>query len=39
MNFEYMPELNTRYAYFGVLGFMSLVAISLLILFRKKQWF
>ncbi|MGD8418106.1 MAG: magnesium transporter CorA family protein [Pseudomonadales bacterium] len=39
MNFDYMPELNTRYAYFGVLGFMAVVVVSLLILFRRKQWF
>lgn len=39
MNFEYMPELNTRYAYFAVLGFMAIVAVTLLIVFRRKQWF
>ncbi len=39
MNFEYMPELSSRYAYFSVLGFMGLVVISLLVFFRKKQWF
>lgn len=39
MNFDYMPELNIRFAYFSVLGFMALVVASLLVLFRRKQWF
>lgn len=39
MNFEYMPELTSRYAYFGVLGLMTVVVVSLLIFFRRKQWF
>ncbi len=39
MNFEYMPELTTRYAYFFVLAVMTVVAIGLLVLFRRKRWF
>jgi magnesium transporter len=39
MNFNFMPELNMRFAYFTVLGFMALVVVSLLVLFRRKQWF
>jgi len=39
MNFEYMPELTSQYAYFGVLGFMAVVVVTLLIVFRRKQWF
>jgi magnesium transporter len=39
MNFDYMPELKSRYAYFGVLGFMAVVVVALLVLFRRKQWF
>lgn len=39
MNFEYMPELATRNAYFIVLTFMGVVAVGLLVLFKRKQWF
>jgi magnesium transporter len=38
MNFEYLPELKWRYAYFVVLGIMVVVALSLLSYFRKKHW-
>lgn len=38
MNFEYMPELKTRFGYFMVLGFMALVAIALLFYFYRKGW-
>ena len=38
MNFEYMPELKMRYAYFFVLGGMVSLAAVLLILFRIKRW-
>ena len=39
MNFEYMPELTSRYAYFAVLSIMVAVVTALLYYFRKKQWF
>lgn len=39
MNFQFMPELHWKYGYFGVLGFMLIVAVSLLFYFRKKKWF
>ncbi len=39
MNFEHMPELQLRYGYFAVLGFMAAVAATLLIIFRIKRWF
>ena len=39
MNFEYMPELTNRYAYFTVLSIMVAVVTALLYYFRKKQWF
>lgn len=39
MNFEHMPELTSPYAYFSVLGLMAVVVVSLLVFFRKKQWF
>ncbi len=38
MNFEYMPELTWRYGYFTVLGVMSILGISLAVLFRKLRW-
>ncbi len=39
MNFEYMPELRSRYGYFGVLGAMAVIAVGLVIYFRKRKWF
>jgi magnesium transporter len=39
MNFENMPELGVRYAYYVVLGFMALVGIGMLAFFYKKGWF
>ena len=38
MNFKYMPELNTKYGYFVVLGIMILVAGGLFTYFRRKKW-
>ncbi|MAT93103.1 MAG: metal transporter [Halioglobus sp.] len=38
MNFEYMPELSWRYAYFTLLGVMALVATSMLVMFRRIRW-
>ncbi len=38
MNFEYMPELAYRHGYFVVWGVMSVVAILMLIYFRRKKW-
>jgi len=39
MNFDYMPELRYEPAYFIVLGFMGLIAIVMLILFKIHRWF
>ena len=39
MNFENMPELGVRYAYYLILGFMALVGIGMLGFFYKKGWF
>lgn len=39
MNFEYMPELKSRYGYFFTLGGMSLLVIGLLVYFKIKKWF
>jgi len=38
MNFEFMPELTWRNAYFFVLTFMAILTTGLLILFRKIKW-
>jgi magnesium transporter len=39
MNFKYMPELEWRYGYFMVLGLMAVIAVVLLIFFKRKKWF
>ena len=38
MNFEFMPELGWRWAYFAVWGIMVAVTVGMLIFFRKKKW-
>ena len=38
MNFEYMPELKSRPAYFIVLGVMASIATTLVLIFRRKRW-
>jgi magnesium transporter len=38
MNFHYMPELEWRYGYFGVLTLMLCIIIGMLVYFRKKKW-
>ena len=38
MNFEYIPELKIKYAYFVMLGVMATIAGVLLLLFRKMRW-
>jgi magnesium transporter len=38
MNFTYMPELDWRYGYFGVLAVMALSALVLYRLFRRSGW-
>ncbi len=38
MNFEYMPELEWKGAYFVVLGIMGITIATLLVLFRKYRW-
>lgn len=39
MNFRYMPELEWQWGYFGVLGVMVLLAGSMIVYFRRKNWF
>jgi magnesium transporter len=38
MNFEFMPELKWRWAYFSVWGVILIVAVFMLIFFRRKKW-
>ena len=38
MNFENMPELKMKYAYFAVIGIMFIIAILLIIYFIRKGW-
>jgi magnesium transporter len=38
MNFEFMPELRWRWAYFIVWGVIAVVAVSMVIFFRRKKW-
>ena len=38
MNFEYMPELGYKYAYFILLGVMALLILGMFFYFRRKKW-
>jgi magnesium transporter len=38
MNFEYMPELESRWGYPLVLAVMTAVGVGMLVLFRSKRW-
>ena len=39
MNFDYMPELYYQYGYFVILGVMVLIAIVMILIFKKHRWF
>lgn len=39
MNFNNMPELEWQWGYYGVLGFMALLAIGMLVMFKRRKWF
>lgn len=39
MNFEYMPELKVRWAYPAVLILMLVIAVTMLVYFKRKRWF
>ncbi len=39
MNFEYMPDLKWHYGYFVVWAVMIIIAIVMVIFFRRKKWF
>src|SRR5215204_2726512 len=38
MNFENMPELHSRYGYYTVWAIMLLVAVGMLLFFRRRGW-
>ncbi len=38
MNFEYMPELKSRWGYPAVLIVMAAIAVYMLVIFKKKKW-
>jgi magnesium transporter len=38
MNFENMPELGWKYAYFALLGVMAALAATMLLVFRRIRW-
>ncbi|MBL8773606.1 MAG: magnesium/cobalt transporter CorA [Phenylobacterium sp.] len=38
MNFEYLPELQWKYGYFAVLGFVVTVMLALYFVFRRAKW-
>jgi magnesium transporter len=38
MNFQNMPELKWRYGYFEVLAIMALIAVIMIIYFKKRKW-
>lgn len=39
MNFQWMPGIKQEWGFWGTLGGMALVALLLLIVFRRKRWF
>ncbi|HEX3583214.1 MAG TPA: magnesium/cobalt transporter CorA [Thermoanaerobaculia bacterium] len=38
MNFEHIPELHWRDGYWYALGLMAIIAVAMLIFFRRKGW-
>ena len=38
MNFDNMPELRQRWGYFVVMGIMAVLAVGMLVWFRRKRW-
>jgi magnesium transporter len=37
-NFEHLPELHWKYAYYAMWGIMTVIAIGLLVYFKIKKW-
>ena len=38
MNFDFMPEIHTRWGYWACIGLMAAVAGATLLWFRQKGW-
>ncbi len=38
-NFDVLPELHYKYSYFIMLGIMLVIAVGMLIYFKRKKWF
>lgn len=38
MNFQYMPELKWHWGYYGLLGIMVLIALVMLLFFKRRRW-
>ncbi|MDE6451994.1 MAG: magnesium/cobalt transporter CorA [Odoribacter sp.] len=38
MNFEYIPFLSYRYGYFILWGIMTVIAVTMLLFFKRKKW-
>ncbi|MFZ5450080.1 MAG: magnesium/cobalt transporter CorA [Thermodesulfobacteriota bacterium] len=38
MNFKNMPELQWHYGYYGVMGLILIVAVSMIMFFKRKHW-
>ena len=38
MNFQFMPELAWKPAYFILLGLMAAIGVGMVIFFRRKKW-
>lgn len=38
MNFKHLPELEWRYGYFWLWGFMLVLSLGMVLYFRKKRW-
>ena len=39
MNFQYIPELELPWGYFGVWGLMLTIAASMIWFMKRKKWF
>lgn len=37
-NFDYLPELHFKYSYFVFWGFIIIIAVSMILFFKKKRW-
>jgi len=38
MNFQFMPELDWKYGYFGAIALILVVTLGLIVFFRRKKW-